>query len=405
MRARASLRVLARREWLVIALGLACAVTTIAAHASDRFVPNDSGYVIATGLERRVLSEPRGLESTAAGRTDDARTAAALARRYIELARSRREPRYFGRAAAVLQPWLARERATSELRVLEADLRQQAHDFDGARALLDSVLAADARNEPARALRGSIRLVTGDFSSAQRDCAWLVGGARSADHRVIGAACLAGALAGHGDARRALALLAPFAAGSDEVAPAAGAYAAAVRGELHERLGDRRSAETQYRYALSLDPNDDATRAALADLLLAAGHAAEARAVLMIERPSLALLVRQVRTTDAGELARATRLAREVLDVAANRGDPGHDREAALLARDGDRDLPRALELARQNFSLQKQLIDVRLYAELARAVGSRSDLEALRQWRAATKFDDATLARLLGDRASGAMR
>ena len=78
--------------------------------------------------------ELRGL--LAAWRADPRRDAAnvALAAAYIERARTLREPRYFGRAEALLAPLATKPGASAALRRLYAQVLQYRHDVPGRRS-------------------------------------------------------------------------------------------------------------------------------------------------------------------------------------------------------------------------------------------------------------------------------
>ena len=101
---------------------------------------------------------------------------------------------------------------------------------------------------------------------------------------------------------------------------------------------------------------------------MARGEPTEADAVLRIERPSLALLVRRAGCTRGAERARLRALATSWLELEAARGDALHNREAAMLAlQDGDRSRAR-WPRRETNFASQKELPDVRVLARAATA-------------------------------------
>jgi hypothetical protein len=73
-----------------------------------------------------------------------------------------------------------------------------------------------------------------------------------------------------------------------------------------------------------------------------------------------------------------------------------HLRERAMFALDVQHDPARALQIATENWQQQREPADVRVYVRAARlahrqASGERDELE-LRQWLAATHYEDATL-------------
>jgi hypothetical protein len=367
---------------------LAFAAAAPAAAAGDRFVPADPSFVVAN-VSRTLPDETlRPLVTAWQQQRDDA-AAIALANALLDRAHARREPMYIGRAEAVLAVRARLAGSNATVRRLYAQTLQYRHDFRTAARLLDTVLGSNPRDAAARSLRASVRLVQGDFAGARTDCAQLIGAGDA--HARIGLACLAEALAGVGELERARALLTTLPTAGTE----ADAYLLAVRAELAERSGDLGSATADYQAALSLSPDDDSVRAALADALAAGGRRDEAYALLDVERPSLALRVRRALLASGTQRAQLTRSASEWLALEASRGDARHDREAALLALGAGRHA-RALEYATANFAVQRELPDVRVLARAAVAAGDANAQRELRSWLDSTGFRDVVTARIL---------
>jgi Tfp pilus assembly protein PilF len=347
-------------------------------------VPADPGFVVAS--IRQTQPDAELLPLLEAWRSDRSATAtAALAAAFIERARSRREPTYFGRAEAVLAPLAGQPDAAAALRRLYAEVLQYRHDFSGAENLLDTVLSEQSHDADARLLRASVRLVRGDFDGARADCAQLA--AAGGEAAVPGFACFAEALAGRGDLDRGLAMLS-LPAHSPSLPSAASAYLLATRAELRERGDDRAGAIADYRVALSLAPNDDSIRAALADVLAASGMKEEARTTLMVDKASVALLVRSAALAEGAQRAALVARADSWLSLEAARGDALHFREAAMLAMVTG-EPARALAAAQANFRIQKELPDVRVLARAAHEARDAQALSALRQWLRDTGYRD----------------
>jgi thioredoxin-like negative regulator of GroEL len=376
---------------------LAVAVAALpAAAASDRFMPADPQFVVASVRQGAPDAELRGLlERWRAAPMDAA--SVALARAFLDRARALREPMYFGRAESVLAAAARRPDASSETRRLWAETLQNRHEFAPAERLLDDILRKSPLDAAARTQRASVRLVRGDFAGARADCAQLIASSAS---RAVALACLAESMAGSGRLVQARALLAAYPL--DQAEPAAArADLLTVRAELAERTQALDAAIVDYRAALDLAPRDDSIRASLADALMARGEAAAADALLRIERPSLALLVRRAGCTRGAERARLHALATGWLDLEAARGDALHYREAALLAL-VDGDAARALAAAEKNFAAQKELPDVRVLARAAIGAGDSAAQTRLSEWLRATGFADAVTEQLLGTRPRG---
>lgn len=379
----------------LLAVVAAIALPGAVAASADRFVPEEPAFVVADVSQSApdqallaLLGQWRAAPETEA-------PTVALAQAFIDRARERREPRYFGRAEALLATHARDPGASADLRRLYAETLQFRHAFAPAEAILDELLRDQPHDVETRLRRGSLRLTRGDFSGARSDCAQLTL-ARGA-MAPAGFACLAEALAGGGELGRARLLLDAMAADSPTLDAAARAYLLSTRGELGERAGDLTGAVTDYRRASALAPQDDSIRAALADALVAAGDVG-AGAPLAVPNPSLALLVRQAAITrDTILLDRAG----DWLALELARGDTIHHREAAMLALAEQRPVD-ALKEARLNFASQRELADVRVFARAAMAARDPGAQDDLRQWLASTGYEDAITAAILAGHSGG---
>jgi len=364
------------------------------AAVSDRFVPADPDFVVANVRQAVPDKELRGLLADFRSAPESDTSIVALATAFVARARAMREPGYFGRAEALLAPRIKKPGSSAALRRLYAQVLQYRHAFPAAEALLDEIIREAPRDNDARVLRASIRLVRGNFPGARADCAKLAVSGGS-DAR-IGFTCLAEALAGSGEVERAQALLDSLPAGNSE--PDTRAYLLATRAELRERIHDE-GAIADYREALRLAPHDDSIRAALADALAAHGDTGAAREVLAITKPSVALLVRAAALVQGAPRAALTARADAWLALEAARGDAMHDREAALLAL-VNAEPAKALEAARRNFQVQRELPDVRVLARAASAARDAGALQSLREWLRSTGYRDSVTESILDNAA-----
>jgi Flp pilus assembly protein TadD len=376
---------------------LAVAAATGVAAAADRFVPADPHFVVAN--VRQAQPDERLRELLLAWRANPASSeSVALATAYIDRARSLREPAFFGRAEAVLAPLAHQPGASGSVRRLYAEVLQYRHDFAGAESLLDALVREVPHDPDARLLRASVRLVRGEFAGARADCAQLAVTAGSG--ATLGFACLAEALAGGGNLDRALALLNSRPAQHADADSLARAYLLATRAELRERNRDPNGAILDYCEALKLAPRDDSIRAALADALAARGDVTDARDLLAIDKPSLALLVRSAGLSEGARRANLSARASEWLALEAARGDAIHYREQALLAL-ANANPAHAIAAATRNFEQQRELPDVRVLARAAVAAHDARAMQALRQWLRETGYRDSVTEGILGGGAS----
>jgi tetratricopeptide (TPR) repeat protein len=372
----------------IAAAAAACACTAAGAGEARRHRP--AGDAIVLVLPAGLVPGP-----TAA---DDPSRAAARAESLLALARETQDARHFGRAEALVAPWVARPDAPPRLLVASADLAQQRHDFARARGLLDAALAREPRNAGALLARANVSLLLGEHAAARRDCT----SAMQAGAGPAATVCLASSLTGPGSAARARRLLESLEAAT-RAAPAIAEWRLLTLADAERRDGDLGAAVRTLSRARALAPAREETRALLADALLASGEPAAALSLTEGSDASVAFLVTRIRAASATGTARASGARRafdDLLDVGCRRGGAPHLRELGELALYVDGDAGRALALARRNFAAQKDTPDLRLYADAAIAAGDRDAVESLRRWLAETGFEDRVVAARLAEAA-----
>ena len=326
-----------------------------------------------------------------AGAAADPLRVAAQADAFIALARRSRDARWFGRAEALVEPWVARPDAPARLLVAAADVAQQRHDFTAARGYLDRALAADPGNAGARLQRANVAQLLGDFIAARSDCrAVLVSG-----NAFAGTTCLAATATGPGSVARGRKLLTALDR-QGEVPAAVARWQLLTAADLASRDGDADAELAFLARAHALDPAHEETRARLAALLVDRGDAKAALTLAAGENVSAALLVARLRAAtgiDAGIALAARQELDALLEVGRLRGTRTHLREAGELALRADRDPRRALALARENFAIQKDTPDLRLFVDAAVAAQDHGTIRYLQDWMAATGFEDRVAA------------
>ncbi len=390
-----------RRKLTVLAIGavgLAGALTLAAfaapdrAHASSRArVPSDPEEVIARVPPR----DPDELEARRALATspDALEIAVSLAHADIQRARSTSDPRYLGRAQATLAAWWNVPAAPPDVLLLRATILQSLHDFPAARIDLDRLIAERPDDAQAQLTRAVVATVTGDYVAARTSCAAVA----ELSSAVIAATCIAplDGLAGHAD--EAYAHLAKVIAGARGTELRG--WAETALAELAIQRGDTDAALAHLRSIVARDENDAYGRAALADVLMSTGRAAEASALLAGHEQIDSALVRRAiaeHMIHGVDETRVVQMMRDRIAAAAERGDRIHLREEARFALEVDADPTTALRVARDNWGVQKELADARLFAQTAVAARDREAAAPVIAWAATTGVHDAQLDRWL---------
>jgi len=378
-------RIASATAWVA---GAALALAALAAHAVPRVPASDDEVVETLPVVAGWSGEQRRLRRELAQRPNDEATAIAAASTYLELAREQGDARYAGYAMGVLQAWEATPPAQTPpaVLVMRATVAQFLHDFDGAEATLRVALARRPNDAQAWITLATILRVRGRYNESDAACRSL----GRTGPAFYGVACLAenaGLRGNHADARQALqALLAdPVLRDADKAGTRQWLLTSIA--EVEELAGRQAEADAAYRKAVAAQ-RSGYLLLAYSDYLQRVGRHAEIPKLLANEARSDAVLLR---LAIAGAAARDTSAQAEAdelrqrFEAAALR--PGttalHAREEAMFALDVQNDPKRALELARLNVRLQREPIDLLVFARAASAandIAARGEVKALMQ-------------------------
>ncbi|MFT3713604.1 MAG: hypothetical protein QM817_38595 [Archangium sp.] len=367
--------------------------------------------------------------------------AAKRARELVVEARARGgDPRLLGQAQAVLSKWWTGS-ASPDVLLMRATVKQSLHDFEGALADLDVLLASRPDDDQAWLTRATVLNVLGRYGDARASCAHVGSSdaqntdaqntdaqntdakntdakntdaknadaknadaknadaknadAKNADAKtatdermrspsdplqIARVVCDAPPRALSGELREALASLATLA----PTDAASRAWVASVRGELERWADDDSATEKSLREALKLDADDSYTRLLLAELMLDTKRNAEVLKLYAgraLNDTELLMVV----------LAGGTDQQKNDLTerVAANRqrGETLHRREESRYALRVENDPAKALELAVENWKVQREPADARVLIEAARAAKSDAAAEPAKKWLGETKL------------------
>ena len=358
------------------------------------FTPASDGQVLATVPAR--ATDPRARELLALRQAwlrapQDLAAAVAYARRCFEEVAAEGDPRFVGHAQAALKPWFSLPDPPVAVRVLRAQILQFDHQFAPALADLDVALQADPGNGDAWAWRTAIQLVQADYAGARRSCAGLAPLATP----LIAAACRAQIDAVTGQAVPAAAALRAALAQQPGASAEARLWATTRLAETEERRGDFTAAEAAFRAGLALGLPDVYLQAAYADFLLDRGRPAEVLALLQDRGKADVLLLRLAlaarATGDASAATHAQALAARFA-AARQRGDTSHQKEESRFALGVQQDAARALQLAQQNFAVQKEPADARILLEAALAARQPAAAQPALDWLAASGIQSVAL-------------
>jgi tetratricopeptide (TPR) repeat protein len=361
--------------------------------------PADDSLVVLRLTRSAAQHALTELERAAAAAPSDPRAVEALIDAYLQLGRRTAEPRYFGRAEALLAPRLAAADMPADLALRMADIRQYRHEYEQALVLIERVLTAHPYDTQALLMRAAIRQTQGRFDLVHADCRTLL----ARGEATLGTTCLAQVLSMTGSLQKAQRLLTSLLEHSRDLPASQRVWTLTALADMDERLGRTESAEARLRQALEVDGHAHYARLALADLLLADERAAEVAALLATMPPTEGSLLRLAEAQR--RLAPSRRegdALRERFDEASRRGERLHRRDLARLHLRLMDDRRTALTCALENWDEQREPADARLLAEAALAAGDHGALTRLRKWREQTGYEDQRLDRILaGESAS----
>jgi Tfp pilus assembly protein PilF len=314
-----------------------------------------------------------------------------LAQRYYGLVAEEGDPRYLGYAQAALAPWWDLAEPPIEVQMLRASLRQFQHDFAGALADLTQILKRDPSHAKARAQRAIIHVVQARYPQAKTDCQALHGTASALI--AIGCSAMVDALTGNAAAayetlNSALANR-PLASADEKL------WVSIRLAEMAQRLGRNASAETHFKQALGLGITDTFLLAAYADFLVDQQRMTEVVALLRDKTRSDVLLLRLVFAERALGLSKAQERAAQLAAryaAAQMRGDTVHQQEEAQFALQVQHDPKKALALAQENWKVQLEPRDARIFLQAALALKDPAAAQPVLQWLQQSGIEDRYL-------------
>ena len=376
------LNTLMRQTFQISLIAVLAFTGSLCLAAAQDFTPaNDS--VVVEVLSNRVKPVAATAES-----------AAETAKQQIKLARAHADPRYLGRAQAILAPWWGKADMPPALAILQATVEQSRHEFSAARTTLQAALKRDPSQAQGWLTLATLERVAGQYGAADIACQKV--GAHGAALYAMACQLETASLQGKFTEARA-----GFSKLQNQTGdPPIQAWLLSLLAESEERAGLDAAAQKAYQTSLHL-ADDGYTALALADLLLRTAQPDAALKVLAKQANSDSVMVRRAYAhKQLGDVRWNTLWAelRERFSALDARGDDPrlHARELALAALWLEANPGKALAAAQSNLQIQKEPLDWWLAFSSADAAGRKDDTLAFQKQLQSNGLRDARLARWL---------
>lgn len=333
---------------------------------------------------------------------DDIATVTSLARVYIETGREQADPRYYGYAEALLQPWWQQAEPPADVQLLRAIIRQHQHEYTAALDDLQQLVQHAPGQTQAWLTLATIRTVRGDYPAAREDCSELVGTAST----WLAALCHSQIMSLTGEAKRAYRLQTTLLPQLGKEQTELRQWLLTLLGETAWRLGKLPEADQHFRAALAEPRRDNYLLRVYSNFLLAQQRPQEVIRLLQDKTGDDALLLRlTIASRDAGQTSETTRYQQMLEDryeAARLRGSSLHARDEALYLLEFDGDKQQALQLAQTNWALQKEPEDTQLLLQAALAAQQPEAAKPVQTWLVNQKQADFRLQALLKQLSAG---
>jgi tetratricopeptide (TPR) repeat protein len=378
------------RCFLFLAIGAFLFSSNIFAATPRDFRPTSDDEVIEV-FAAKTKSQPRTI--------DDAVAQAKVA---LESSRELQDPRYLGRARALLQPWWGKAGATQELLVLQATIEQSLHLFVDARKTLAKLANLYPENLQSRLTLASLDRLAGSYTSALVSCKEVISAAVSNNEKLYGELCAADIqchLSNTSLPFRALLMTMNRARVNKQLL----SWGLSLLAECEERAGEPAKALDAYRSSVAI-ATDNYTIVSYADALLRAKQPELAMQVLSTLPKSDSVLLRLAHAMRMKDIAQWKMIHSDIMNrfaESAVRGDEvtQHARERAYAALWLSDDFKEATAQASLNIETQKEIIDWVLLFEAFERANDKTALKRYSLLLQRTNLQDSRLARWIANK------
>ncbi len=341
-----------------------------------------------------VNRDLRALRNTLNADPRQRELAVKLSHRYIALGKAEADPRYYGYAQGVLNPWWDNLEPPSDILLLRALIRQNSHDFDSALQDLQMLLRREPENAQAWLTQAVILQVLARYDEAQRSCLPLM----ALDAPLVAGTCLATIAGLTGHAAESYDFLRDALQDAQDISADQRLWSLTVLAEMATRMGKMTEADRFFTDALKVRSQDVYLLSAYADFLLDQQRPAEVIALLADKTRIDGLLLRvALAKQQSGDADLPAIINQLTARFAASRlrGENLHQGDEARFVLTLLKQPQLALRLAQANWSLQREPKDARILLEAAKATGDPAAAQPVMALLKTTGMEHIVLRRL----------
>lgn len=366
------------------------------------FIPKDDHQVLQR-LPEQLFKSTTGtkiktLRAQLESNPQDWSSTSQLAQHYIDLAQTQADPRYMGYAQALLNSWWKRAQPPMQALIMRAVIRQNAHDFSGAIEDLEQILSVQPGHIQANLIKATIATVQGDYQTAVQHCQQLM--RRSS--MILTLICQSTPTSLSGNAEISYRLLHQVLSASTPMPDKEKVWAWTSLAEIAWRLGQYKAADEHFQTAMQVGIKDMYLHRVYADYLLQQQRPDDVIQLIDADTQVDSLLLRLAlaeQMTDSAQLTRHIAVLRERFEANRKRGSTLHQGDEARFNLHLLNQPQTALQLARQNWQVQRESTDTYILLQSAIAANDFKTVADIEHWLTKQGTEDVLITQMLATR------
>lgn len=326
---------------------------------------------------------------------DDWSSTSQLAQHYINLAQTQADPRYMGYAQAILNPWWKKPQPPMQAILMRAVIKQNAHDFNAAIEDLDQILKLQPGHIQANLIKATIATVQGNYPLAIQHCRQL----KRRSSMILALVCQNTPASLSGNAEGSYQILDKILSVSATMPEKQSVWAWTSLAENAWRLGYFKEADHHFQTALKIGIKDLYLSRVYADFLLQQQRPFDVIKFIDSETQNDALLLRLAlaeKITHSKQLDKHIALLQTRFNANRKRGSTLHKGDEAKFMLHLLNQPQPAVQLARQNWQVQRESADTYILLQSAIAANSIAMIEEVSQWLNQQGTEDVVIDQIL---------